>query len=342
MNILDWFKNRPGQFDLDRSSDEIVQQSVDKAITLINPRLRILANCEKRLLPAVATTINFLRAQVSLLPAVHAVSSKTWSSDPALKAFFVTPSDIPILLGRSENLRTLFEKYPELDEAYLVLGMAFNEHRSFGLALQGEMVQRDVAQKSVSFSDHQARICSRDESHLRRIIGIEVFEHLIAQALSEIGKERLERQELQSNSALIRARLRLLEQHGPGLGSMFGAAPAGGDEQARLDAELLENERQLAAIGGSESVLEAELEGLKTVFENPQHYLHFEPKRLRLSSMNVVLDETSTEQAANVDFAIAQLSGLQPIRRAFVLARVAREDMPAPQKMRFDHLAHYL
>ena len=342
MGILDWFKNRPAQFDPDRVSDETVRWAVEKAITLTNPRLKLLPDCDRRLKPAVETTIEFLRAQVQVLPELRTVSSAAWSSDPVWRAFFVAPSDIPAVLGRSDNLRTLFDKFPELDEACLVLGMAFHEQRVFGMALHGDMVQRDVAQTSVSFSDHRARLCGRDESRLRRVVGVEVFEYLVGRALSEIGEERVERQELQGNRSLIRARLRLLQQHGPGLGSMFGAAPAARSEQIRLEAELLENERQLAAIGGSESALEAELACLKGVLENPQRYLHIEPRRLRLSPMNVVLDEHSTDPAADVDFAVAELSGSPPMRRAFVLARVARAELPSAQKINFDAAARYL
>jgi hypothetical protein len=342
MGILDWFKNRPGQFDPDRVSEEMVRGSVEKAIALTNPRLKLLPNCHKRLAPAVENTIEFLRAQVSLLPAVHPLSAKAWSSDPALRAFFVAHSDIPAVLARSDNLRTLFDKFPDLDEACLVLGMAFSKQRGFGMALHGEMVQRDVAQTSVSFSDHRARLCGHDELRLRRIVGVEVFEHLVAQALSEIGEERVERQELQTNRSLLRTRLRLLQQHGPGLGSMFGAEPAAPSEQTRLAAELLENERQLESLGGSDSVLEAELETLKAVLENPQRYLHFESTHLRLNTMNVLLDENSTEQAADVDFALVELSGSAPLRRAFILARVARTELPPPKKLDFNHAARYL
>ena len=95
MGILDWFKNRPGQYDPDRVSDELVQWGVEKAMTLTNPRLKLLPTCQKRLTPAVATTIEFLRAQARALPAVRQVSSTFWSADPALRAFFVAPSDIP-------------------------------------------------------------------------------------------------------------------------------------------------------------------------------------------------------------------------------------------------------
>ena len=342
MGILDWFKNRPGQYDQDRANDELVHWAIDKAIALVNPRLKLLPGYDKRLTPAVGTTIEFLRAQVSTLPAVHVLSSKTWSSDPALRAFFVAPTDISAVLGKSDNLRTLFDKFPDLDEACLVLGMACNVQRVFGMALHGDTVQRDVAQTSVSFTDHRARLCDRDESKLRRVVGVEIFEHLVAQALSEIGEERTERQELQTNRSLIRTRLRLLKQYGPGLGSMFGEAPAAKGEQAGLEAALLENERQLEAIGGAESALDTELECLKAVLGSPERYLHFEPRRLRLNPMNIVLDENSTEKAAEVDFSVVELSGAAPISRAFILARAARSEMPPPQKIDFDHAVRYL
>lgn len=342
MGILDWFKNRPAQFDPDRVSEELIRQATDKAIALTNPRLTVLPSCQRRLAPAVESTIEFLRTLVKVLPASRPISSANWSADPALRAFFVAPSDITTTLGRSENLRALFDKFPELDEACLVLGMAFNEQRIFGMALHGDTVQRDVVQTSVSFSDHRAQLCGRDESRLKRVIGTQAFEFLLAQALAEIGEDRSERQELEGNRSLIRARLRLLQQQGPGLGSIFGAPPAARSEQARLEAELLENERQLEALGGNESLLEFELDCLKEVLENPARYLRIEAKQLHLDAMNVVSETSNGQAAAEVDFAVAELSGASTARRAFVLGRVARSELPKMQKINFDDAARYL
>lgn len=341
MGILDWFKNRPAQFDPDRVSDEMIGAATEKAITLTNPRLKVLPACHSHLAPAVGTTIEFLRAMIKALPDARPVSTATWATDPALRAFFVAPSDIPTALGRSDNLRTLFDKFPELDEACLVLGMAFNEQRVFGMALQGELVQRDVVQTSVSFSDHRAHICGRDESRLRRIVGVEAFEYLLGRALAEIGEDRVERQQLEANRALIRARLRLLQQQGPGLGSMFGSPPAARNEQARLETELQENERQLETVGDTQSALAMELECLRDVLANPERHLRVGQRQLRLNTMNVVLEEGSTERAAEVDFSVAQLAG-PPRQRAFMVARVARAELPATQGIDFDDAARYL
>ena len=337
MGILDWFKHRAGHFDTDRLSEEMVRWAVDKAAELTNPRLKLLPNLHKRLAPSVETTIRFLQGLVKSLPAVRRMSTGAWSGDAALRAFFVSPSDMKDVLARADGLRTLFEKFPELEQAYLVLGMEFTEQRVFGLGLHGEMVQRDVAQLTVNFSDHKTRLCGPDEAVLRRVIGVEIFEYLISRALSEIGAERSERQELQANRSLIRARLRLLQQHGPGLGSMLGEAPADASQRARLEAELLDNERQLETMGGGEAVLEGELETLK-----PQDYLSIEPRRIRLSSMNVVLDETNTDSGADVDFSVVELKGAMPQRRAFVIGRLARTELPPPQSMNYQEAMRYL
>lgn len=96
---------------------------------------------------------------------------------------------------------------------------------------------------------------------------------------------------------------------------MFGTEPAARSEQDRLAALLLENEQQLETIGGNE-IPQAELECLQAVLANPQDYLHFAPKRLRLNTMNVVVDESGTDRAADVDFAVAELGGTPPMRRA--------------------------
>jgi hypothetical protein len=81
---------------------------------------------------------------------------------------------------------------------------------------------------------------------------------------------------------------------------------------------------------------------VQAILSNPQRYLHFEPKRLRLNTMNVVLEESSTDRVADVDFAVAELSGTPPMRRAFILARVARAELPPPQKINFADAARYL
>ena len=341
MGIIDWFKNRPAQFDGDRQSNQMTLWAIDKAVTLTNPRLKLLRSYQERLAPAVETSVRYLRQAVLALPPAIKVCATNWSADPVLRAFFVAASDIPGALARSPNLRTLFDKYPEIDEAYFILGLRYNEQRVLGVALQGETVQREVAQTVVGFSDPQARICGQRDTEVRLLLATQGYEYLVAQALSQIGEDRSERRELEDNRSLIRARLRLLQQQGPGLGSVFGSAPASSGEQLKLEAQLLENERQLETIGSVQTALDAELEILREVLANPQRYLSLEKKELRLSTMNVLLDKTSTDVASDVVFSLAKLSGTPSLQRAFVMSRLTRSELPEV-KMNFDEAQRYL
>ena len=153
MGILDWFKNRSSLFDADRRSasrlsqfeaerraNEMTLQAIDKAVTLTNPRLKLVRSYQERLAPAVEISVRYIREIILDVPPPIPISAGLWSSEPELRAFFAAASDIPTSLGHSNNLRTLVEKFPSLEEIYLVLGMQISEQTVLGLSLEGNTV----------------------------------------------------------------------------------------------------------------------------------------------------------------------------------------------------------
>lgn len=327
MGILDWFINRPAQFDPDKTSDELIQRAIDKAILLANPRFKLIRDCRTRLQPAVCKTIDYLRAAILALPESIAVSPANWVDTPSLRAFFVSNQDIQTTVGRSKNLHTLFAKYPDAEKLYFVLGMACEEQKVFGLAMRGDVVQREVAQTVLVFSDHQARICGLDEREVRRLVGVQAFEYLIAEVLAQSGAERTERRELEETRSLLRARLRLLEQQGPGLGSLFTPVTSAASEKTRLEAELIENERQLEECVPAKELLEAEFEILCSVLSAPMDYLVFDARQSRIDTLNVVIDGDNAQDGREIAYSLVRGSGVKRGQRAFVLGQYARSDL---------------
>jgi len=327
MGILDWFKNRHAPVDPDPVSDDVVSKAVEKAVSLTNPRLKLIRSYHERLALPVKGCVSYLNEKMLALPPAIQVCEENWAMEPVLRAFFANAQEIPIVLGHSRNLRTFFKKFPELEHAYFVLGLTYNERHLCGLSLQGGVNQQGVTQTVVDFSIPRTRICGHSDEEVRRLLAAQSFEYLVAQAMVEIGEARSERLELEDSRNLIRARLRLLQQQGPGLGSVFDAAPAS-TEQLKLEGQLLDNERQMEELGSSQSVLENELECLCKVLEVPERYIRFEPTKLRLSTLNVVLDESSTDVASDVTFTMALLSGVPKEQRAFVIGRVERSELP--------------
>ncbi|HNI73017.1 MAG TPA: hypothetical protein PLX65_05745 [Accumulibacter sp.] len=64
--------------------------------------------------------------------------------------------------------------------------------------------------------------------------------------------------------------------------------------------------------------------------------------RLHLNATNIVVDDPIDSNAAGVDFSLAEFKGTSSRRRAFVLARVARGEVPAPRRIDFDDAARFL
>lgn len=328
MGIFDWFKIRPSHFESEKPSDEMLLKAIDKAVMLTNPRLKLLRDYQERLAPAVRTTLTYLREKMLALPPAIRVSEASWSSEPVLRAFFANAADIPVALGHSYNLRTFLNKYQNLNEAYIILGMSYSERHIEGASLQGDVVQRDIFQKVIDFSVSRTRICGQTETEVRHLLGTQSFEYLVAQAMTEIGEIRSERQELEEDRNLIRARLRILQQQGPGLGSVFGSAPLVSGELMKLEAQLLENEHLMEEMGSSQSILETELECLCKVLEAPDRYIRFELTELRLNTLNVVLRQDSTDVGSDVVFTKAVLDGFPKVQRAFVLGILERSELP--------------
>ncbi|MDR1936521.1 MAG: hypothetical protein LBS49_13260 [Candidatus Accumulibacter sp.] len=326
MGILDWFQNRPARPGPGLVPDEVVAQAIAKAVALTNPRLKFLDSCEKTLRRPVEKSVAYLRDAILALPPPIPVSEAGWAGDPVLRAFFAKAAEVPAALARSRELRAFFDKHAELAQACVVLGTSYSERSARAPSLQGDVAQRDIMQTVVDFSVPSVRTCARTDAELRHFLGVQSFEYLAAQAMTEIAETREGRRGLEDNHSLIRARLRLLQQQGAASGSLFDAPES--IEQRQLENRLLENERQMEARGNARAVLEYELECLRKVLENPEDYLGFENKRLRLSTLNVIMDEGSADAASDVAFTLLNLSGVPKARYAFVIGCLGRSDAP--------------
>ena len=210
MGILDWFKSRPAPAAPDPVSDEIVSKALEKAVSLTNPRLKLIRSYQDRLVIPVKGCVSYLREKIQAIPPAIQVCDEDWAKEPVLRAFFANAQEIPVALGHSQNLRTFFKKFPEVERAYCILGLTYNERQVCGLSLQGAAGLNGATQTVVDFSVPRTRICGHTEEEVRRLLATQAFEYLVAQAMVEIGESRSERLELEDSRNLIRARLRLL------------------------------------------------------------------------------------------------------------------------------------
>lgn len=295
----------------------------------LHPQLRLARRYQARLAPAIATSLRYIGVLVDSVPTAREASAAAWASDPFIHAFFGAADDVAEVVSRSSELRAFFEKSPEAQEVFAVLGMNMAERHVLGVALEGEVMRREVPQTTVSFSDHQVRMCGCSDADLRAEIVQRLLDQLALEGLARVAADKRRRDNLEQERALLKTRVRLLERQGTGIRMVFGGevAVTGSDERARVEAEIAENEQNLKSLGLPENKLDRELDRVRDVFAEPQRHIYLSRKRLRLNRMNIVMEGKQMHDGEELEFHIARIPGKPPRSRTFSLVRFARADL---------------
>jgi hypothetical protein len=327
MKLAQWLSGlraRPDAAEPDRAR---IAGAVERIVAL-SPHLSMARRYQARLEPAVAAALRHVDGIVAGIPPAREASAAAWSLDPAIHAFFSGADAVAPALSRSRDLRAFFEQHPGLAEAHAVLGMAMHEKRVLGVALEGETMRRDVVQETVGFSDHQVRICGSSEPELRDEIGRRMVAQLGLQGMARYAAEQTRRGLLESERALLRTRLRLLERKGAGMGGLVGGdEAAGADELARLQEAMADNEAAMQRLGLRSEALDRELAEVCAVLADPAAHLFVRTKRCILNKMNVVQPPGEPDRGDELVFQVAQVPTVPPQARAFTLVRIARADL---------------
>jgi len=328
MGIFDWLWPRASAKQSPQS--QRVDAMIERLLVL-SPSLRLARHYRTRLSPVLAVSFDFVRGLVQQVPPAHEASASTWTSNPYIHAFFAAPDDVPHALSRSPELHAWFDQHPLAREVYAVLAMAMTERHVLGVEQHGDEVHADVARTTLSFDDHQVRVCGETEPDLREQIVNRVVEQIALEGLAQIGADESRRDALEQERALLGIRRQLLTRQGAGTGEMLGARRLENvAELAHLQNEIDKNSRELAALGLKTDALEHELDVICDVLAHPSTYTHVETKRVRLDPMNVVV-EGDGSNGDEIEFPLARIPASPLGERAFTLVRFSRVDLlPVP------------
>jgi len=325
MGIFDWLKPRTAA--KKHSGSPQIDAMIERLLVL-SPSLRLARDYRERLSSALAISFEFVRGLVQQMPPAHDASASSWASNPSIHAFFAAPDDVPHALSRSPELHTWFDQHPLARDAYAVLSMAMTERHVLGVEQHGDAVHSDVAHTTLSFDDHQVRVCGETETDLREQIVKRVVEQIALEGIARIGADESRRDALEQERALLGIRRQLLTRQGAGTGEMLGGRRLSNvAELAHLKQEIDRNGRELAALGLKTDALEHELDVICDVLSHPAAYTHVETKRVRLDAMNVVVGGDAAQGGVEIEFPLARIPASPSGERAFAVVRFARADL---------------
>jgi hypothetical protein len=265
--------------------ESLVKAAIERAVDGTDPSLRAVSGYKKKLRPAVLRCIDHVVSMVDDLPEAMILNRDSYSDDPRLKTFFISPDDMQKTISREHNLALyLREAGDRPQQVVALMAMEKQESTVLGNEISGDIVLRDVPQISVSFEAHRLIDPTGSEEETRRQLKRRAFDHLLGLALMRISIVKSTREKLGRHRELLQAKRNLLERSGWGFNESDSSEKL---DAAGLEKQLAEIEASLMELGGDDSMYEAYLSILIDVLGNPETYLWSRKEPLIVDRMGI-------------------------------------------------------
>ena len=284
-------------------NDALIRVATDRVVDGTDKRLRGYGNYRKQLRDSVESAVVHIINMIDTLPSPVEISRRTFSSDPRFRAFFASFTHLQEKVGGARSVND-YIKHVHCDESsriYGLLTMEWEEINRLGTVLQGDMIQREVLQEAVNFFNHRYLGPSNSLDEAKTNVKKRIFDYMIEIALEKIIAERGKRAELNQQQILLKRKLAMMKAGNWGLGDMLSQEKYLHSDLNALSAEIEAIETELSKLGASHELLKRNMKIIKDVMSNPGRQMAARNINMRLDTMNIKVDETSSLTVNTLD-----------------------------------------
>jgi hypothetical protein len=309
--------------------EALLAAAIERVVDGTDRRLRGLGNYRKRLREAVEAAVVHILALVDRLPVATEISRAAYSTDPRLRAFFVSADDLQTKVGGSKSitdfLRTRKGDAPE--EIFGVLSMEWEQRNVLGMQMRGDIIQRDVPQVVVNFFNHRYFGPAASEQENRWQGKVRLFDFLIEQALERIVATRGKRAELERERGLLQRKLAAMKQGNWGLEPMLADAEHATPDLDELEARIDDIEKELLDLGARPAELDQSIQFIIDTLGHPADVIDLRETTLTLNAMSVKSPDASAAGATRLE--LSELFSQDGGSRILLAGRFPGRDLPA-------------
>lgn len=178
----------------DRYAAQASGAAVDMLVAGTDARVRAVHNYKKELRAGTGALLQHIGSIVDGLPGAINLTRHNFIYDPQISTFFSSMEDISILCRESSDVSEYVTAATKVGEEsfYALLFMRYREKEFFGNALRGDVLQREVKQTSVFFTDHQLLAPANSELAVRLALKRILFENVIEYLKQKLTSRRRE------------------------------------------------------------------------------------------------------------------------------------------------------
>lgn len=318
-----------GQSDGNKDADfQLVADTIEAVVDMVEPRIRLNAGYRGKLEGGIRATIAYMRevSREGLDPIL--LARPAWNDDPCLNAVFARADDVPACLGGSKELRAFFDAPAnrEVQEAYALLVMKREERTVFAPRFQGDKLEQDIAQVTVSFSGHKVIAPAASLADTRREVGKRIMNRLAQIALSRIIALDTKATELAQHKGFLAARMRLLNLARDGMEGIVKDPATIREQMKEVEREMKNTVEGYIDAKSSLATLDGYIRQVDEVFSHPDRHLALTHTPLRINRMGFKSDDASSGPVNDLN--LVEMSIGENLQIAIAIVRCPRSELP--------------
>jgi hypothetical protein len=312
------------------ADQKLIGEMIEVIVDAVEPRVRLQAGYRAKLAEGARITVAHLRDLGRLPLAPIVLSRAAWAVDPYVRSFFGNAAEVTQCISRSDEVRRFFEQHPACNEAHALLGMRCTERQVLAPRMEAGVVRQEVAQTTVSFSDHRLIAPAADEAQTRIDVGRRIVERLAQLVLARIVAVDQRAKELAHQQAHLTMKRRMLQGGRNGL-QVLMSDPAGIDQQiAEVERALKDTTEDYLEAKSSLSLLDGYIDHINAVLADSGHQVGMKQVHMRLNMMGFKIDAPTSDEPTN-ELDLTELNIGEGLRATVALVRIPRDEL-APKE----------
>lgn len=272
-------------FSLDQGNTPELLSAIDRAVTEVEPRLKQTLKYPEAYRKPVMSALEYAHSLARSVPGPVTADLESYAQDAYVHAIFPSMDLVSEAFRTSRAMQDYLREHPASDEIYALMGMRRHEKTMMGMALSGQVIQRDVPQHVIYFSSHTIENPAPSEELARDQVAWAFFDSLVSKVAKRVELRKQEMSVQQQEMEILMARL-------------HAASP---EDRPAMEKQL---SSMLAHMQAATRAMDLHnyLDDFKDVLLNPEQHLRLNQFPMTLDSMGIRRENDSTEQAEPVIF----------------------------------------
>lgn len=292
-----------------RLKDEVVSD-IKEFLKKNCSKMSLDSGYRKKLIQSINYSLTHISGLIDQIPGPIELDPELWPDQGSLHSIFLNPEEIISLLKSNKDLQNILSKAAST-EVFALLSSTLQKKTVLGIEKTGEILQRDVPKKSISFDNHKiiapARSISESQFKIKRL----ALNSLCGQLFKETADMQVWKKELEEQKTLLEFK-------------MSSEMPSDTQADVKETEQLLSDiNNKIATLNNQTNVTVEHLDRITRIFDNPEKHLTLTTEKLKLDKLGIRLNAASTDRAD--EFTIAEFQFGQSPKMAAIWVLIKRE-----------------